>query len=480
MCIALLFGMIVLGGMEIPEGYVLIKQVDLDAILTELGQLREEVKELRARLKLGSHNSHKPPSSDGFKKVSSLREKGSRQSGAQKGHKGSHLEMSSSPGKVVVIGAGHCPACGEGSLLEPAGVRRRQLVDIPAPEALVEEYQSEQCRCLGCGALFGGAFPEGLTQPVQYGPRIKALAVYYNCFHLIPYKRVSELMGNLYGLRVSGGFIQRAITDCAGLLAPHREAVGRMICQAGVAGFDETGLRVAGGLAWMHVASTPRLTHLSVLAGRGKAAMDQAGVLPGFTGTAVHDRWASYFMYRDCHHALCNAHLLRELKHLHQDCGQRWALDLEKLLLRAKRAAEAKVRPSPRMAARFESRFRHIVGEAWRKCVAATPPHAGPKPRGKKRQSKQKNLLDDLKKRWCEFMAFLKDPQVPFDNNGSERDIRMAKVKIKVSGCFRTNEGAQAFATIRAYINTAAKSGFDPLQAINEAFHNRPFIPVAE
>jgi transposase len=163
------------------------------AILSELAELREELKELRARLNLGSHNSHKPPNSDGLTKTARLREKGPRNPGAQPGHKGRRLGMFSSPDEVVEISAGDCPSCGAGSLLEPAGVRRRQLVDIPAPKAFVAEYRSEQCRCLGCGALFGGAFPAGVTQPVQYGPRIKALAVYHNCFKLIPYRRVSGL-----------------------------------------------------------------------------------------------------------------------------------------------------------------------------------------------------------------------------------------------------------------------------------------------
>jgi transposase len=328
-------------------------------------------------------------------------------------------------------------------------------------------------------------FPVGVGGPVQYGPGVKTWATYFQTQHFVPVERTAQIIEDLTGQRVAEATLLKASQECAAAIAPATAAIKAQLRDAPVAHFDESGLRVAGKLRWLHVASTARLTDYTVHAQRGQAAMDAAGILPGFTGRAVHDHWKSYFTYADSPHALCNAHHLRELKFIHEQYDQAWAETLAKLLVEIKTAVDTAqadgqtALPADTRAA-FDRRYEETLEAGYRVNPRPPPPvGAGGKKRGRPAQPPPLNLLDRLRDFKTETLAFLHDFRVPFDNNLAERDVRMVKVKQKVSGGFRTPEGAQGFAQIRGYLSTARKHTVNALAALREAFAGCPFIPTA-
>lgn len=465
---------------KIPEGYILVKEEEWKAVLAELATLRKEVIELRARLNITSKNSSKPPSSDGYRRNRSLRARTGKRPGGQPGHKGSRLQMSAKPDEIITLVPDNCPHCGGKPSGKVVSVVRRQEIDIPEPRQIVREYVSVQCNCSGCNQLLKGKFPEHIVQDIQYGNSLKGMLVYLNSYQMIPQKRTAELMEDVYGISLSEATIISSQNQCSDNLSPHIDVVKEAILASKVAGFDETGMHVSKSLFWLHTASTPELTFMQLHPRRGKEAMDAIGILPKFTGVAVHDRWASYFKFDNCDHSLCNAHLGRELKHLHEDFAIKWAGELEELIFNAKKLTEEKS-PSQRLIHKLETRFHQIVESGLRKCKREGGHSFRTGKRGREKQSKAKNLLDDLKQYQEYFLKFLTNPQVPFDNNGSERDIRMSKVKMKISGCFRSVKGAETFVRIRGYINTVIKQGVPVLQALRDAIAGNPFLPyVAE
>ena len=246
---------------------------------------------------------------------------------------------------------------------------------------------------------------------------------------------------------------------------------------------DESGVRVKGKLHWLHVAATEQLTDYTVHAQRGQTAMDEAGILPDFKGRAMHDHWKPYFGYEDCTHALCNAHHLRELQFIEKQYGQRWAARMVDLLLEIKKAVEktqengAEALPAGSEMA-FEQRYNEILNDGYLINPRPLPPTGKkPKKRGRPAQTPPLNLLDRLRDFKPQTLAFMHDFRVPFDNNLAERDVRMIKVKQKVSGGFRTLDGAQDFAQIRGYLSTARKNAVNVFGAIRDAFFGKPFIP---
>jgi transposase len=346
----------------------------------------------------------------------------------------------------------------------------------------VTEHQAEIKGCPECGKTSRGKFPEGVEQAVQYGPRLKATAVYLTQYQLLPLQRTKELFFDVFSHGLSEGTLGHATAECFGKLAAAEDAIKERIRQSAVAHFDETGLRVEAQTHWLHVAGTSELTHYAVHAKRGTEAMDAIGILPGFGGTAVHDHWKPYFHYA-CAHALCNAHHLRELTAVHEQYEQAWGKAMIELLLEAKAAVDASptnsLREQLRPTRTFESRYDQIVEQG----LAANPPPApsanAPTKRGRQKQSKPKNLLDRLRAYKPQVLAFLADPLVPFDNNQGERDIRMTKVRQKISGTFRSKHGAQSFCRIRGYISTVRKNNHNVMQALASAFSAQPLIPWA-
>jgi len=459
----------------------------VDALVRELERLREEnaalravvaqqaalieqllrrVQELEARLAKDSHNSSKPPSSDGMRKPKSLRKAGERPPGGQPGHRGSTLKRVADPTLVVEHSLPPtCDACGR-PLAGEVTSEARQVFDLPPVRLEVTEHRTLEARC-ACGKVHRSVFPAEVVAPVQYGVHIKALAVYLTEHHMLPLERTARLLGDCYDVPISAATVMTMIREAEERLVPTATRIGEALAQAPVAGADETGLRVAGKLHWLHTTVTEALTWMGLHARRGKQAFAAFGILTDFAGTLVHDGWAPY---RDlsCEHALCNAHHLRELTFVHEVCGQPWAGRLIDCLTEANR----RVLSSPDRGLPQEDiegirrQYEAILSEG----EAVNPPAPPSGKRGRTRQSFPVNLLRRLRDHADDVLRFTRDPRVPFSNNLAEQAIRMPKVKQKVSGCFRTREGAAAFCTIRSYLATLQKQGFDLLQSLVLSF----------
>ena len=455
------------------------------------GQLETQataLKELQARLAKNSRNSSKPPSSEGYskpKRTESLRKPGQKPNGGQPGHEGYTLKRSAHPEQTEIHPVVECTQCGAPlNEVEVTTYEERQVFDIPAIRIEVTAHRAEIKICAGCGAENRGVFPKGVTGSVQYGNGVKTWATYFQTQHFVPVERTAQIFEDLLNHRIAEGTLIKAGQELSVCVEPATLVVKEQLRQAAVLHADESGLRVNGKLHWLHVASTDRFTDYTVHAQRGKAAMDEAGVLPEFKGRAMHDHWKSYFGYEDCMHALCNAHHLRELQFIEKQYGQRWAGTMAALLLEIKKTVDTaqdagrEALPAESITA-FEQRYEDILNAGYPVNPRPPPPPAGngPKKRGRPAQTPPLNLLDRLRDFKPQTLAFMHDFRVPFDNNLAERDVRMVKVKQKVSGGFRTLDGAQDFARIRGYVSTARKNAVNVFAAIRDAFAGHPFIP---
>jgi transposase len=445
----------------------------------EIDELRHEVKRLQDQLKLDSHNSSKPPSTDqgraSREKTTSLGESTGRKPGGQKDHPGATLQAVSSPDHIVPYEVSVCSRCGKDlSSIPVAEIEKRQVFDIPPLKLEVTEHQSEVKICPQCHTLNRGDFPEGVTQPVQYGERVKSFAVYLNQYQLIPYQRVSEMFEDLFGRSISQGTLLNTIQTSYRNLESTEAWIKSNILDSHTVHFDETGLYYGGKRFWLHTASTEEFTYYYPHPKRGRAAMEDGGILPNYRGTAVHDHWEPYNSYAECYHAFCNAHHLRELTGAYEQEGASWAKEMKGLLLEIKgQVDEAKDSGQQALEASlidsYHQRYQNILAEALQSYPAAEGIRDKPK-RGKKKQRKGRNLLDRLIKYETETLRFMEDFQVPFDNNLAERDIRMVKVKQKISGCFRSEDGAKSFCRIRGFISTVKKQGKDVFEYLRKLF----------
>lgn len=466
--------------------------VDLvEVLLTRLQEVETLVHEqaatiqsLQDQLAKNSGNSGKPPSSDGLKKprTRSLRHKTGRKAGGQPGHPGQTLKLRDDPDHIASHRLDRCPHCqSDLSGVPPSGYARRQVFDVPPVRLEVTEHRAEIKDCSSCQATVQASFPAEVSQPVQYGARLKAQASYLNTYHFIPHARTSELLGDLYGHTPAPALIQEANQAVETGSQNAVAAIYDQLTQAEVEHFDESGLRVAGQTQWLHLASTEQLTYYEVHPKRGQEAMQAIGILPNFSGRAVHDHWQPYQTFDNCDHAYCNAHHLRELQFVTDQYQQPWADQMARLLLDikaevAQTALVAETLPSERIT-HFEQRYDDLLQQG----LAANPPSADPPPkqRGRVKQSPPKNLLDRLDKYKHQTLAFMYDFHVPFDNNLAERDVRMVKVKQKISGSFRSEQGAKTFCAIRSYISTVRKQGGNVIEAIQDALQGNPFMPFA-
>jgi len=426
--------------------------------------LLTRVAELERQLGLNSSNSGKPPSSDGLKRpprTTSLREPSGRKPGGQKGHPGTTLRQTEHPDTTFNHLPKACPNCGEAlGMVDSVGHQARQVFDLPDPQPVqVTEHRVHECRCGKCGASARGEFPGTVTAPVQYGPNVAATAAYLSAEHYIPEDRIARHLHDLHALDISPASIATMLQRKADGLARFTNAVEQAVGTAPVKHGDETGLRIGGTLRWLQVAATTLLTFYHVTLKRGE-------IITGMTGVLVHDHFGPYFGLAGVLHALCNAHHLRELKALIEIEKEHWAKDMAKLLRLACHAAN-QARGSPVRAsfvAAFTARYRRIVTEGLTFHEALPPlDRPGKKKRGRPKRRPGHNLLIRLRDHEEAVLRFLHDPAVPFTNNIAELAARMMKVKMKISGCFRTIEGARVFAILRGTADTARKQGWNIL-----------------
>lgn len=447
----------------------------------QINKLTARVQELEERLAKNSHNSSKPPSSDQTRKTNSLRKPSGKKSGGQPGHEGNTLCQVENPDHLIIHKVEKCSDCGFN--LESTAVAQydcRQVFDLPEIKLEVTEHQVEVKECSQCGKTSSANFPAGVNNVVQYGEAVKGLIVYLMNYQLIPYRRSNEILTDLLGQSISQGTLAQVVKEGAENLISSCEQIKAAISKAQVGNFDETGLYVAGNRFWLHVAATPDLTYYEYQEKRGREAMDAIGILPSFTGTAVHDGYQSYADY-DCQHSLCNAHHLRELTFLSEQYRLSWADKMIDHLLKIKEAvdearAAGKAALDKILITKFERRYQRLLRAGF---AADIPPELPEQPRrGRIKQSKAKNLLDRLSNYRREALAFMYDFNIPFDNNLAERDIRMMKVQQKISGCFRSPEGATIFCRIRSYISTMRKQGHNVFTVLKSIFSANPIQPA--
>ncbi len=441
--------------------------------------LDERVKQLEQQLKQDSHNSNKPPSSDGLKRtITPTRTKSNRSSGGQHGHKGTTLAMTDTPDKVIPHTIDRC-ACG--CSLKHVPVRRqhrRQVIDIPAPQVEYIEHQSEEKQCPRCGAITVAPFPEGVEKSIQYGTNIKSFAVCLGQYQLIPLQRTQELLRDMFQIEISQGTLVNWTQELDEKVEPAEKQIVEQLKHSEIVHADETGIFCTNTLHWVHVVGTSRLTHLRMHSKRGSEAIDDIGILGSFRGRVIHDFWSSYFKY-DIEHGLCNAHLIRELTATYENDKQSWALEMKNLLRRIhERVEQVKAQHTPSLSPPtrqyYKRRYRALLSIA-----KEVNPRQGSPPgkRGKPKQTKVRNLIERMSDHQDAVLAFMEDFRVSFTNNQAERDLRMLKVKQKISGTFRSRAGGDAFCRIRSYISTACKNACSAFDAIVMAFNGNPFIP---
>lgn len=431
-----------------------------DSLRKTMESVLDLVVVLSNRLGLDSSNSSKPPSSDPNRRRKSRSVKGQpRKPGGQIGHKGSRLELVENPSLIeeLLIDRRTLPP----GQWEPAGFDKRQVFDINV-SFTVTEFRAE-ILINELGEAFVAEFPEGVTEPAQYGVGVKATSVYLSQYQLIPQARVQELFATQYGLPVTKGSVNNFNILAAQKLRDwdFKAWLDSQLLASSVLHADETGTNINGVRNWIHCLCNESLTYFHVDQKRGGEAMERMGVLGSFKGQLVHDHWKPYFLYL-CTHVLCNAHHLRELERAFEQDAQKWAKRMKKLLKEINlKVNEAGGKLSDEKIKQYQKQYRRILKAADKEC---------PENKEQRAQSKSRNLIERLVAFEEETLRFMVDEQTPFTNNQGERDLRMNKVQQKISGCFRTLRGAEDFCLIRSYLSTSRKQGVHPMAALHALF----------
>jgi transposase len=452
-----------------------------DAVWDHLNELQNEHADFKRRLGLHSQNSSKPPSTDlAKKKKNNSREAGNRQSGGQKGHKGHTRDQVENPDEIIPCIPEACN-CGHKftGTEELLNSERRQIIDIPRPQLMVLEYQAQTYLCPGCSQQHKGPFPAEVKVPVQYGNNLQAYVVYLMNYQLLPYKRTADLLKNLHNLPISEGTLRNIQARFANHVEAPVEMIKQSLIDSKVVHFDESGLYALGQRHWLHVASNEAFTFYFHHKSRGFEALEQAGILHDFKGTACHDLWKTYYRYDGCDHSLCNAHHLRDLQGIIDSSDSTWAKEMKSFLKKTKIIIDnAKIKNTAELPQdvllELKVEYQEIIDKG--QAETPSPPERKPGQRGQLAKGKVRNLLERFDIRRGEIIDYIEDFNRPFDNNQAERDIRMVKVKQKISGTFRSAEMAQNFCTIRSYISTAIKQRVNVFDAISEAFAGKFFL----
>lgn len=447
------------------------------ALFDVLARHEQRLGEIESQVEKTSRNSSRPPSSEGLKKgPAQPRRPGEKPLGGQPGHTGATRAMVDHPDEVRELRPSGPCAGGAGLDELPARAgERRQQIEIPEPKTGVTEFRQLWVECPCCGREHGGEFPAGVTPTVSFGPRLKAYAVGLVEGHFVAWERTCTIIADPYGVQPSDGAVQNWILKAGRWLADDHAADRQSIREAAVAHFDESGMRVGGKLNWLHVAATETAVYYTVHAKRGQEAMDAAGILPQFHGTAVHDHWKSYWSYPHCAHSLCNAHPLRELRYGEELTGHFWPFALRRILVEAQEAVAAaraagQTALEPGYVAELLARYDRQVKNGLAACPVR-PPEPGRK--GRVKQHEATNLLLRLRDYKTEVWRFLTDWRVPFDNNPAERLVRPAKVKLKVIGGLRALGGSTAFCILRSVWETNKLNGINPFDTLRLAFEGR-------
>ena len=491
-----------------------ILKEETDILKKIVAALTIKVEELEAKSKKNSKNSSKPPSSDGMKKpkaTQSLREKSGRSPGGQKGHPGASLKLKDQPDEVVVLQVKDTCECGGKITVNKDIMEKRQSTDIKPAEVITIEYRAQEGICENCGKVHKASFPEGVNATAVYGPGIQAVLTYMTNYQFLPLERAVEFIKEIYGIDISQATIIRADKEVFTKLEPVAPLIKDEIINSDVAGFDESGMRVAGSQHWLHCAATKDAVYYTIHKKRGKDGMDDAGILPNFKGTAIHDHWKAYYKYTDCSHGECNAHHLRHLVFLSEVMGQDWAAEMICLLLRIKAHVDySRLFGANKLGGEdikeYENMYRAIIASGAESIGIENPYGAtgpdldldlepdqiqvgimpdgnnavSPPPVKTKRRKKTEpeRMLIRLAQYELETLMFMYDFDVPFDNNVTEASIRMPKLHQKISGCFRTEEGADVFARIRSFIGTVKKKGKNIMEGLRAVLdgHGADFL----
>lgn len=420
---------------------------------------------LLQRKGLTSRNSSKPPSEDKHRPRGSTKKKSKRQSGGQPGRTGVQLKPVDNPDQVEVIKLDK-RTLPRGSYVE-VGFEKRQVIDIES-HIIITEYQAQVLEDK-TGKRFTATFPAWVTRPIQYGPSVKSRSVYLSQYQLMPYKRMENYFNDQLGLSVSEGSLFNFNKEAYDLLSDFEAIAKDKLIHSKQLNADETGVNINGKRLWLHTACNAKWTYFYPHPKRGHEAMDAMGILPKFQGILCHDYWKAYYRY-PCQHALCNSHLIRELEWSATEDKQVWAKRMDEFL----RALNVTVDKAggclkKHSADSYRKQYRQILSDAEKECPEPETQRKKGQ-RGRMKKPKSRNLLERLIHREDEVLRFMENKDVPFTNNQSENDLRMTKVQQKISGCFRSEEGALIFCRIRAYLITCRKHGVTATEALKTLF----------
>jgi transposase len=464
-----------------------IEDIDVDSSINSVKELLKKEKDLSPalrsalevllilvtlllkRMSLNSKNSSKPPSTDVNRKKSSRKGRSNRKPGGQKGRNGATLQPVDDPDEVEVLRIDR-RTLPKGSQYREVGHESRQVIDVDIAR-FVTEYRAQILED-NQGNRFVASFPEGVNRPVQYGLSLKATAVYMSQYQLIPYDRIRDHFQDQMHIPVSAGSIFNFNKEAYEGLESFGQWAKTQLARSELMHADETGINIGGKRHWLHSASNTSLTWFYPHAKRGLDAMDEIGILPLFKGVLCHDHWKPYYHY-ECTHALCNAHHLRELERTWEQDHQQWAREMQALLIDNRTAVEDTGGCLPLdEAKRWRRRYRRLLKKAETECP---PPDENQRKgkRGRLKRSKARNLLERLRDFEPDVLRFMEVESVPFTNNQGENDLRMTKVQQKISGCFRTMEGAKIFCRVRSYLSTCRKQGITATQALTLLFQGK-------